>query len=465
MTSSDSVRSKTVASTAEMLAARLDRLPISSWHIRIRLILGIATFFDAVDLLAISFALPAIVGPWHLSPQEVGAIISAAFIGQLIGALVAGWTAEIFGRLRTVTVAIAIFGVMSLACAFAWNAQSLMAFRFIQGLGLGAEVPIATTYIIELARGEGRGRFYILYELVFVLGLVAAALLGTVMVPWLGWQSMFYVGAVPAVLAVFLTHILPESPRWLASQGRLSEAEAIVGGIERRIEASGKILPPPVPVALAPEPPTQMRWSEMLDSAYRRRTLGVWAMWFCCFSTTYGLTTWMPTLYRTNFNLPLSQALSYGLVVQVCGILGSILCAFSIDKIGRRPWFTGALLCGGASLLILAGTGAHTATMLLVFVSIGSFFMSSVAIGLNLYTAEIYPTRIRAFASSIGGAWQRVAAASGPLVVAYLLTGPGLTAVFAYFGVVALIGAAVAAGFTVETKNLSLEAVSARKPY
>jgi putative MFS transporter len=91
--------------------------------------------------------------------------------------------------------------------------------------------------------------------------------------------------------------------------------------------------------------------------------------------------------------------------------------------------------------------------------------MSSVAIGLNLYTAEIYPTRIRAFASSIGGAWQRVAAASGPLVVAYLLTGPGLAAVFAYFGVVALIGAAVAAGFTVETKNLSLEAVSARKPY
>ena len=83
-----------------------------------------------------------------------------------------------FGRLRTVTVAVAVFGVMSLACAFAWDAQSLIAMRFIQGIGLGAEVPVATTYIIELARSQGRGRFYILYELIFVFGLVAAALFG-----------------------------------------------------------------------------------------------------------------------------------------------------------------------------------------------------------------------------------------------------------------------------------------------
>src|ERR1700679_3256782 len=97
-------------------AARLGRRPFSSFPTKSRLLLGIATFFDAVDLLAISFALPAIAGPWHLSPQEVGGIISSAFLGQLIGALFAGWAAEMFGRLRTVTLAIAIFGVMSVAC-------------------------------------------------------------------------------------------------------------------------------------------------------------------------------------------------------------------------------------------------------------------------------------------------------------------------------------------------------------
>jgi putative MFS transporter len=462
----DQVRAQGTASAAELIAARLDRLPASSWHIRVRLILGIATFFDAVDLLAISFAVPAIVGPWQLSPQQVGLVISAAFAGQLIGALTGGWAAEMFGRLHTVVIAIAIFSMMSLACAFAWDAQSLAAFRFIQGIGLGAEVPVATTYIIELARERGRGRFYILYELVFVVGLVAAALLGTVMVPRLGWQSMFYLGAVPAILAIVLTRLLPESPRWLAGQGRVAEAEKIVSQIEQQIEASGKKLPPvqlptPAGVSRAPDGAPPRRWLEMLDGAYRRRTLGVWAMWFCCYSTIYGLNIWVPTLFRTTFKLPLSQALSYGLIVQVSGIFGAALCAFTIDQIGRRLWFTGALFCGGVTLLLLAALGAESATMLLVFVSVGSFFMSAVAIGLNLYTAEIYPTRIRAFASAVGGAWQRIAAFTGPNVVAYLLTGSGLVAVFSYFGVVALIGAAVAAGFTVETKEQSLETASA----
>lgn len=452
---------------AQLIAARLDRLPASSWHVRVRLILGIATFFDAMDLLAISFAVPAIAGPWRLSPQQIGMIISAAFAGQLIGALAAGWAAETFGRLRTVVIATLIFSLMSLACAFAWDAQSLAVFRFIQGIGLGGEVPVATTYIIEMARERGRGRFYILYELVFVIGLVAAASLGAVMVPRLGWQSMFYLGAVPALLAAVLMWLLPESPRWLANQGRLAEADEIVSRIERDIEASGKKLPPvQAPAVLdGAAAASPRRWLEMLDGAYRRRTLGVWAMWFCCFSTIYGLNTWIPTLYRTQFNLPLPTALRYGLVVQVAGIIGAALCAFTIDKIGRRLCFTGALLGGGVTLLGLAALGAGSARMLLVFVSIGSFFMSAIAIGLNLYTAEIYPTRIRAFASAVGGAWQRVAAATGPNVVAYLLVGSGLTAVFSYFGVIAVIGAAVAAGYTVETKEQPLETASTAKAH
>jgi putative MFS transporter len=447
------------APAPDMVAARLERLPFSPFHIKVRLILGIATFFDAVDILAISFALPAIAGPWQLSPAQIGGVISAAFAGQIIGAFLGGWAAELIGRLRTVAFAVAVFGLMSLACAFAWNAESLMAFRFIQGIGLGAEVPVATTYIIEFARRDGRGRFYILYELLFSFGLVGAAALGYWLVPLLGWQSLFYLGGLPAILALFLLRLLPESPRWLASQGRLNEAAAIVSRIEKDIAASGATLPPPIVAVTASKLPPR-RWLEMLNPFYRPRTLGVWAMWFCCFSTVYGLNTWMPTLYRTNFNLPLSQALGYGLIVQLCGIAGSILCAFNIDKVGRRRWFAAALSGGGASLLVLAWTGVSTATLLLTFVSLGSFFMSSVAIGLNLYTAEIYPTRMRAFASSVGGAWQRAAAASGPIVVAALLTHGGLNWVFVYFGVVALIGAAVATRFTVDTAQRSLEAVS-----
>jgi putative MFS transporter len=440
------------------VVARLERLPVSWWHVRARLVLGTATFFDAFDILAVSFALPVLAVAWKLTPPEIGAVLSAAFVGQLIGAFIAGAAAERYGRLFVATITVAVFGVMSIACAFAWNQPSLMVFRFIQGIGLGGEVPIATAYISEFARARTRGRFYILYEMVFVVGLVAAALLGYLLVPTLGWQVMFYIGAIPAALAVVLRRLLPESPRWLAQQGRRREADAAVAQIENSILARGGTLPPPEPIPLPP-PDRGNRWTAMFRDAYLRRTLGVWAMWFCCFSTTYGLLSWMPTLYRTMFHLPLSQALAFGLITQAAGFVGAFLCAMLIDRAGRRPWFVGAFLLGGAMLLAIAWIGPQSATVLLAFICAGAFFMSTVAIGLNLYTAELYPTRFRAFASSVGGAWQRVAAAVGPLVVGALVSG-GLTGVFLYFGGIAIVGAVVAALFAVETKGRPLEIVS-----
>jgi putative MFS transporter len=446
---------------APALLARLERIPTAWWHVRARMILGVATFFDAFDLLAISFALPALVGVWKMTPSQVGLVLSAAFVGQLLGAIVAGWAAERYGRLFVTTITIAIFSVMSLACAFAWDPNSLIAFRFLQGIGLGGEVPIATTYISELARAEGRGRFYILYELVFSFGLVAAGVIGYLIVPRIGWQSMFIVGAAPALIVFFLRRLLPESPRWLVSRGRLAEADDAIAGIERSVAGSGYALPPPLPAAAVPARAREAtRWGEFLTGRYLKRSLTVWALWFCCFSTTYGLTSWLPTLYKTIFNLSLSHSLLYGMITNLTGICGSAICAFSIDRIGRRRWFGFAFLCGGATLLALWYVGPSTAVTLLVFVSLGAFFMSSVSIALNLYTPELYPTRIRAFASSVGGAWQRVAATIGPLVVAALVTPYGLGSVFLYFGGLAILGGVLAFLFGTETKGQILEELS-----
>ena len=222
------------ASAAGILA-RLERIPVARWHLKVRTILGIGLLFDAFDLLAISFALPAFVNEWHLSPAEIGWVLSAAFIGQLLGALAAGWLAERYGRLVVITVAIGLFSMMSLGCALAWGPASLIAFRFFEGVGLGAEVPIANTYINEIARSAVRGRFYILYQTVFAFGLIGAGLLGFVMVPRIGWQSMFYLGTAPIILVFFIMRLLPESPRWLVAQGRLAEADAVVGAIERSV--------------------------------------------------------------------------------------------------------------------------------------------------------------------------------------------------------------------------------------
>lgn len=444
----------------DAILARLERVPISWWHVRARMILGFATFFDAFDLLALSFALPALVGPWHMSPQQIGFVISSAFAGQFVGALASGWLAERYGRLAVTNFTIAIFAVMSIACALAWDPRSLMAFRFVQGIGLGGEVPIATAYITELARADSRGRFYILYELVFVVGIVAASLLGVFMVPTLGWQSMFYLGAVPGVLVFFLRRLLPESPRWLLQKGRVAEAETVVVGIERFVTRGGATLPPARATLAAPMAQAPTRVGEVFEGRYLRRTLCVWVMWFCCFSSTYGLFSWLPTLYRTVFNLPLQQSLSYGLITNVAGIAGAALCAVYVDKVGRRPWFIMGLLTGGAAMFVIWAVSPTTATIMLVLVSIGSFFLSSVSIGLNLYTPELYPTRIRAVGSSIAGSWQRVAAFLGPLVVGALVPAYGLGSVFIYFGGLAILGGVVTLFWAIETKGRVLEELS-----
>src|SRR5690348_5500358 len=210
--------------TAAEIIARVERLPVSPWHVKTRVIVGVATFFDAFDALAIASVLPAIVTIWKLTPQQIGFLISIGFLGQLAGALFFGWVAEKYGRLIGMIWSIGIFAIMSLACAFAWSYDSLLVFRLIQGVGLGGEVPIAAVYISELARADVRGRFVMLFEVIFPIGIVAASLLGLWIVPTLGWHYMFLIGAIPAVLVLFLRRVLPESPRWLACVGRLQEA-------------------------------------------------------------------------------------------------------------------------------------------------------------------------------------------------------------------------------------------------
>ena len=139
--------------------------------------------------------------------------------------------------------------MFSLACGFAWSYHSLVVLRLLQGLGLGAEVPVAATYISELAKAHGRGRFVLLFELVFPVGLLAAAVLGRWIVPNLGWQYLFFVGGVPALFALLMMRNLPESPRWLASRGRAAEARNAMAFIEDAGErATGAPLPAPRPV-------------------------------------------------------------------------------------------------------------------------------------------------------------------------------------------------------------------------
>jgi len=446
--------------TTENVLARIERLPLSSWQVRTRIVVGTATFFDAFDALTIAYVLPAIGPLWHLDFADVTWLISAGYVGQLVGAMIGGSLAERVGRRPVVVVSVLWFGLLSLACGFAWSYQSLVVLRLLQGLGLGAEVPVAATYISELAKASGRGRFVLLFELVFPVGLVAAAVFGKWIVPNLGWQYLFFVGGIPALFALFMMRNLPESPRWLASRGRSGEAADAIAYIEKKVAAAtGKPLPEPQP-APSTTGTRKASWSDLFGKLYLRRTLVIWVAWFAAYFVNYGLSTWLPTVYQTVFKLPLDQALTYGLVAPSVGLTSSLLCALLIDHIGRRIWFACAFGLGGLALLSLWVIGPTTPERVLLLTSMSYMCISTLSLALYLYTSELYPTRVRALGTSTGTAWLRVASIIGPWVVGTTLAKGGLANVFLVFGVAALVASLVVALFAVETKKRVLEEIS-----
>jgi MFS transporter, putative metabolite:H+ symporter len=447
------------ATPADVLA-RIERLPLSSWQIGTRIIVGAATFFDAFDALAIAYVLPVIVPLWKLAPAQIGTLISFGFFGQLIGALVGGSLAERFGRRPVIVVAVLWFGVFSLACGFAWSYQSLLVLRFLQGLGLGAEVPVAATYISELAKAGGRGRFVLLFELVFPLGLLAAAVLGRWIVPTFGWQYLFFVGGIPALFALVMMRNLPESPRWLASRGRAAEAADAIAFIEKQVErATGKPLPTITPVS-QPVATKRASWSDLFGGIYLRRTLVIWVCWFAAYFANYGLATWLPTVYQSVFKLPLDQALTYGLAAPMAGLTTSLACALLIDTIGRRIWFAAAFAGAAVGFLALWWVGPTTAERVLVLTTLAYMCISTLSLALYLYTAELYPTRVRALGTATATAWLRLASILGPQVVGFVIAGGGLGNVFLVFGLVVLFASVTVALFATETKARVLEEIS-----
>jgi putative MFS transporter len=426
--------------------------------VKTRIIVGVATFFDAFDAIAIATVLPVLVPMWKLTPPDIGFMISAGYVGQLIGALLFGWIGERYGRMPAMIGSIALFGVMSLVCAFAWDYNSLLWFRTLQGVGLGGEVPVAATYISELTRAKNRGRFVLLYELVFPIGLVAVSTSAVWIVPHLGWQWMFYIGAVPALLALVLRMLLPESPRWLSVHGRAADADAALTLIENETQkATGQPLPPVQPVVATRD--QRASWSDLFGPIYLRRTLVVWVIWFAAYFMNYGLVIWLSTIFRTVFKLPLDVSLRYGMITQIAGLVGTFICALTIDHVGRRPYFAVSFAIAGISLGLLAMQPNPTAEQVLIYVTAAYFFVSTINIGAYLYTPELYPTRSRALGVGTATAWLRFASMIGPTAVGFMIAG-GLPSVFWMFATAAIIAAVITGAFAIETKGRVLEEVS-----
>jgi putative MFS transporter len=403
--------------------------------------------------------LPVLAGFWRLNPNQIGFLIAIGFAGQVLGALFFTWYAERRGRVSAAQYSILLFSLMSLVCALAWSYESLCAFRFVQGIGLGGEVPVAAAYINELSRARRRGRFVLLYELVFPIGIVASTIIGSWLVPTFGWQSMYILGAVPALLLIGFRRNLPESPRWLINKGQLQEADRITGLFEQSAGPARLLPPGETALAQTASSSSTFSWTELLRPPYLTRTLVIWINWCATAVISFALGVWITTIYRTVFHLSIQDSLRLGIVMAACALVGSTLCAFFIDLVGRRLWLVAAQFIAATAVLVVALATAPSVTLVAICASIAYGASSSTAMALFLYTPECYPTRFRAVGTGAATAWLRAASIVAPLIVGAILTGSSLDKVFLFYAVAAYI-ASIAAIFGIETKEKPLEALS-----
>jgi len=289
---------------------------------------------------------------------------------------------------------------------------------------------------------------------------------------------MFLIGGVPGLVIAGLLLRLRESPRWLIGRGRLADAEAIIGEIEdstaenettknttitkdtkNQTDVRDLRDPRDLRGSDVRGPAARTRWTELLSPFYRRRTVVVWTLWASAYFITNGLNNWMPTLYNRVYGLSLDQSLRAGTLTNVAQVALLLVCAFAIDRTGRRRWMTASFIAGAVLLATLGTFASGSVTAVIALVTLSYGIVGSVNAVLYLYTPEIYPTRMRAIGTGAATCWLRLASAAGPLLVGYLVAERGTGAVFLMFAAAGVAGA-LAATLTLETRNRRLEDIA-----
>ncbi|MCR2762072.1 MFS transporter [Microbacterium sp. zg.B48] len=438
------------------LSERLDRLPFTRRHLRVLTGSGVGWALDAMDVGLISFVIAALAVQWQLQPGETAWIASIGFVGMAIGASLGGLLADRFGRRQVFAVTLLVYGVATGASALVGGLAALLILRFLVGLGLGAELPVASTYVSEFAPARIRGRLIVILEAFWAVGWTAAALIGFLVIPGSddGWRWAFAFGALPAAYALIVRWGLPESARWLARRGRHAEADAVV----RSFETAAGVTPPAVLDVQPDEPPpaalsSRERLTALWAREFRLRTACLWVVWFCVNFSYYGAFIWIPSILVSQ-GYDLVRSFGFTLIITLAQLPGYAVAAWLIEVWGRRLTLS-VFLIGSAAAAVVFGTATGEAMVIGAGMAL-SFFNLGAWGALYAVTPEMYPTSLRGTGSGWAAGVGRIASIIAPLSVPVLLASGGAPLLFVVFAAFFAIAAGAAWGL-VDRRGLALD--------
>ncbi|MDP8951405.1 MAG: MFS transporter [Actinomycetota bacterium] len=428
-------------------------------HRRVTLLAGLGWMFDAMDIGLLSFVLVALAGEWGLSQGQVGAVISIGLFGMFVGAAASGVLADRYGRKALLMVTLLVYSVATGLTALVWGYGVLLVLRFVTGLGLGGELPVASTLVAEVAPAKQRGRMLVLLESFWAYGWILAAVIGYLVIPEYGWRVAFLIGALPALYVIVLRRNLPESPRYLLRKGRHAEAREAAATLG--IEYEGADEEHHGGSSFGGGTGLGLLWS----APYARRTAMLWLLWFGMVFSYYGIFTWLPQILATSAGYGLVRSFEFVLLITLAQIPGYFSAAYLVERWGRKATLVVYLLGSAAAALAfgLRGLGADASgAELVLWGSLVSFFNLGAWGVLYGYTPELYPTDARGSGAGWAAGIGRIGGIAGPYLVGLMLGGGtfGPGAVFVVFAAVLLIIALNVLLLGEETMGRNLDEIS-----
>lgn len=392
-------------------------------------IAGVGWMFDAMDVGILSFIMAALAIEWNLTSSQMGWIGSVNSIGMAVGAFVFGLLADKIGRKQIFIWTLILFSVASGLSAFTTTLISFLVLRFFIGMGLGGELPVASTLVSESVKASERGRFVVLLESFWAGGWLLAAILSYFIIPkefgtFSGWRVALLLTALPAFYAIYIRLKLPDSPQFTA-----------------KVQTKKRTF--------------IQNMKEVWSKPYRRATCMLWILWFSVVLSYYGMFLWLPSV-MVGKGFDLISSFKYVLLMTLAQLPGYFTAAWFIEKMGRKFVLITYLL--GTAFSALTFGAAETVTTLLISGMFLSFFNLGAWGALYAYTPEQYPSYIRGTGAGMAASIGRIGGIIGPMLVGSLLAkGLDISIIFAIFCVVILTGVASVAFLGRETKQIELE--------
>jgi len=374
--------------------------------LKLLMVIGTAWLFDAADVALLSFIMPLIKQEWSLSASQIGLVGSITTVGMMIGAFLFGYLADRFGKKNIMMVTLLVFSISNLLLALTTDVNQFLLIRFITGIGLGGELPVASTIIADSFSGNKRSRMLILVDSFWAIGWIFASLLATLVMPAYGWKFTVIITSVTALYTLVLRHHLPE--------------ETNVKNDKLNLRIAMKQI-----------------WSP----EFRRSTLCLSILWFVIMFVYYGLFLWLPSILIQR-NLSISRSFLYTFITSFAQLPGYFLAAYLMGKLSRKKVLA-IYIIGTIIGAFLFGT-AQTEAMVLISGCLLSFFTLGAWGIMIALTPTQYPIELRGMGIGFTQAIGRIGATIGPYLIGFSLgIGINTTMIFFYFILALVIGIAV----------------------